>query len=308
MNRSYTPVPPALKQEAELKTLVENRSVYSLENFELNIFETHQRSENVSLCFNSLVFTTMLRGKKVMHLPDQPAFDYLPGESVIVPANEVMRIDFPEAERKNPTQCLALAIRTETIGQMMERLNERYAKVEKNDTWQLRPDNCHLTNTREISDTVDRLVKVMMEDNGEKDLLADFTLQELLIRLMQTQARRLLFDNCQAHANTHRFAAVVQYIQNNLSENLNIDKLSNLACMSKPSFFRSFKRELGLTPVDYINLERLKLAKKLLTDPRLSLYDVCYRSGFNSTNYFHILFKKHEGTTPKAYRDRFLGK
>jgi AraC-like DNA-binding protein len=306
MNNLLAPAPPALKKEAELKTLVENRSVYSLDNFELNIFETHQRSENVSLCFNSLVFTTMLRGKKVMHLPNQPAFDYLPGESVLVKENEVMRIDFPEADRDNPTQCLALAIRNETIRETMERLNDKYPKAEKGDNWHIDLTDCHLNNTREITDTVDRLVKVTMEDNGEKDLLADFVLHELLIRLMQTQARRLLIDNCQQHLNNHRFASVVQYIQDNLADKLTVEKLSNMACMSKPNFFRSFKRELGITPVEYIIQERLKLAKRLLSDPRASLFDVCYRSGFNSTNYFHILFKKYEGLTPKAYQTRFL--
>ena len=308
MNSLLTPIPPALKKEAELKTLVENRSVYSLDNFELNIFETHQRSENVSLCFNSLVFTTMLRGKKVMHLPGQPAFDYLPGESVIVPENEVMRIDFPEADRDHATQCLALAIRSEAIRETMERLNEKYPKVEKEDTWQINLADYHLNNTREITDTVDRLVKVTMEDNGEKEVLADFVLHELLIRLVQTQARHLLIDNCHQHANTHRFSSVVQYVQNNLAENLTVEKLSSMACMSKPNFFRSFKRELGITPVEYIIRERLKLAKKLLADPRATLYDVCCRSGFNSTNYFHILFKKYEGLTPKAYQVRLTGK
>jgi len=107
MRQIHKPQSPTLKPIKDLLTLVENRTVYSLDNFELNIFETHQKSEDVHLKFNSFVLTTMFRGKKVMHLFDKQGFEYLPGESVIVPANEEMKIDFPEADFSNPTQCMA---------------------------------------------------------------------------------------------------------------------------------------------------------------------------------------------------------
>ena len=286
-----------------LHSLVENRTVYALEGFELNIFETHRTAHRVPLRLDGLALTTMLRGKKVMHLPGRPAFDYLPGESVVVDKDELMEIDFPEACLCQPTQCLAVAIAPDTIRHTVDLLNERYPRAEVHQPWAIAgPDYAHLTNTPELTGTLERLVAVSRTTDANKDLLAGFTLQELLVRLMQTQARHLIFHDYARHLNTHRFAAVVGYIKQNLAESLTIDKLSALACMSKATFFRVFKREFGLTPVEFIIKERLAEAKRLLRHPLASVAEVCLRAGFNNLSYFQALFKKYEGVTPGAYK------
>jgi AraC-like DNA-binding protein len=294
-------VPPlALDQ---LHSLIENRTVFALDAFELTIFETHQAAHRVPLRLNGLALTTMLLGKKVMHLPDRPAFDYLPGETVVVGEDEMMEIDFPDACLCQPTQCLAVAIAPDTIRQTVDLLNERYPRAEAHAPWAVAgPEYAHLTNTPELTGTLERLVAVSRTTDAAKDVLAGFTLQELLVRLMQTQARTLIFNDYARHLTTHRFAAVVQYIKEHLADNLSVEKLSTLACMSKATFFRVFKREFGLTPVEYIVRERLAEAKRLLRQPLASVAEVCLRAGFNNLSYFQALFKKHEGLTPGAYK------
>ncbi|GAA4493587.1 AraC family transcriptional regulator [Hymenobacter ginsengisoli] len=301
--RVHLPAAVPTLAPSRLHSLVENRTVFALDAFELNIFETHQAAHRVPLRLDGLALTTMLRGKKVMHLPDRPAFDYLPGETVVVGEDELMEIDFPEACLCQPTQCLAVAIAPDTIRQTVDLLNERYPRAETHTPWALAgPEYAHLTNTPELTGTLERLVAVSRTTDTAKDVLAGFTLQELLVRLMQTQARELIFHDYARHLTTHRFAAVVQYIKEHLAENLSVDKLSALACMSKATFFRLFKREFGLTPVEYIVRERLAEAKRLLRQPLLSVAEVCLRAGFNNLSYFQALFKKHEGLTPGAYK------
>ncbi|MGZ3822410.1 MAG: AraC family transcriptional regulator N-terminal domain-containing protein, partial [Mucilaginibacter sp.] len=271
MQPNFKPNLLPLKAEKDLRTLVENRSVYTLQHCELNVYETRQQSEKVRLVFDDMVLTTMLRGKKVMHLFGSEQFDYLPGESVIVPDHEEMVIDFPEADDQNPTQCIALAVQADVLQDTMYLLNEKYPKVEKDDSWKIDLSCFHLQNTLEIKTTIDRLISVSTENIAAKDVIVDFTLKELLIRLMQTQARSLILDSYHKHTSTNRFAFVVEYIKSHIHEDITIEKLSNLCYMSKPNFFRCFKREFGISPVDFVIQERIKAAKKMLKDLNVTI-------------------------------------
>lgn len=245
----------------------------------------------------------MLRGKKVVHLHNgKHQFEYIPGESVILPDNEEMIIDFPEANAENPTQCIALVIEKQKVEETLDMLNERHAKVETHDRWMLDTAQFHLQNSQALTHTIDRLMFISKEQHNAKDVLANFALQELLIRLMQTQARTLILGNHKQYLTSHRFAAVVEYIRQHITEAISVEQLSKMAYMSQPHFFRCFKQEFGISPTEFLIQERLRLAKELLRNPRISVMDACFKAGFNSVNYFCSTFKKHEGVSPKGYQ------
>ena len=293
--------PPQLSNEKSLKTLVENRTVYSLNHCELNLFETYETSKLVPLKFNDLVVTSMLRGKKVMHLFDDPSFEYLPGETVIIPSKVEMKIDFPEASMQNPTQCLALAIEQTKISDTLQFLNERYPKEGNSQFWHLDYQNYFFYNNVELATTINKLIKECMSTSITKDALADLTLQELLIRIIQTQTARTI-DNGLFSDPKNPITHVVEFIRMNLRENISMKNLSEKAGMSTTSFYRFFRRELGMSPIEFVLSEKIKCAKKLLKNPTIQINEVCYLSGFEDSNYFIRLFKKHEGITPKQYQ------
>lgn len=300
MPQKHNITPVALSNQAQLKTLIENRTAYSLEQCELNVFETHAASFTVPLTFNSLVITSMLRGKKVMHLFDEDGFDYLPGESVIVPADVTMTIDFPEAAENNPTQCTAIAIDSDHINNTINYLNERFPKESENSSWQLNYNQYHFFNNEEIAQLTNKLITICTGTKLHKDIYADLTLKELLVSIMQCQNLNHLHTG--NDINNNPLAAIVGYIKNNIHEKFQIEQLSNKACMSKATFYRVFKKELGISPLEYIFTQKINKAKELLRNPMLKISTISDELGFSDANYFIRVFKKIEGITPNQYR------
>ncbi|GAA4449234.1 AraC family transcriptional regulator [Rurimicrobium arvi] len=295
------PAAPALSGEYSLKTLIENRTIYNLEHCEMNLFETYQKSDKVALKFNDLVVTSMLRGKKVMHLFGDPGFDYLPGESVIVPANVEMKIDFPEAQMEKPTQCLALAIDNRKIEATLQLLNEKYPRDGRDNYWQLDDRNFFFYNNQEMAQTLNKLVRICQSTSITKDVMADLALQELLITITQSQTMKAL-EGSESAAKSTVISELTRLIRSNISGKIDLKLLARTACLSTTSLYRMFKRELGVSPMEFIILERIKLAKRLLKNQDIYIKHVSYEAGFDDCNYFIRIFKHYEGITPKQYQ------
>jgi len=290
----------SLSHAKSLQTLVENRTSYTLQSCELNVFETYTQSYNVALTFNDFVVTSMLRGKKVMHLFDKHGFEYLPGQTVIVPPASTMNIDFPEASGNNPTQCIALAIDHDQINHTISYLNEFFPKEGTAKQWGLDYQDYHFQNSEEIAALINKVIRICAGRSDTKDIFADLTLKELLVRIMQNQNLKSLAAD-QSNPNHSPLAFVISYIQSNLNEKINADTLSDKACMSRATFYRLFKRELGVSPNEFILAEKINRAKQLLNNPFAKVAAVSYELGFSDANYFIRAFKKIVGTTPGNY-------
>lgn len=287
--------------DLKLKTSIENRMIYSSDYAELNVFETRQVAEKINLKFGFPIIASMLTGKKVMHLYGIKAFDFFPGESVVLPSDKKMLIDFPLASAKNPTRCLALGIDPEKIKETVEIFNENTRIEFENDTHSFETTAVHLDNNQQVQFVLDRIFNTFLEAGTARDALLDLMLKELIIRLLQTKAKVMLLDN-ETLFDNNRMAFIVKYMREHLTENIQVDKLANKACMSTSNFYRSFKNTFGESPIDYLNAERIKFAKKLIQQTNKKFADIAYKSGFNNTSYFNRQFKRFEKITPNQYR------
>lgn len=292
---------------APLDTLVENKLTLSHDAAELHLYETFQQAQLIQLRFNAPVMTSMLSGRKVMHLREMDPFNYQPGESLLLPSDRLMQIDFPDATLDEPTRCLALTISDEFIRETVAQLNEQVPRVETPDQWQLDTDNYLLRNDPEISSLIDKLIRLFRENNPFKPFFIKNTLRELIVRLSQTQVRTGLLQQTNQHLTTNRLAYVVAYIRENLTRTLSVEELCDKACLSKSHFFRLFKSELGVSPVQFVLTERIRLAKAILSNPAKSITDACYESGFNSLTHFSNAFRSVEHISPREFKRQFFG-
>ncbi|ROI13390.1 helix-turn-helix domain-containing protein [Epilithonimonas hominis] len=294
---------PNLTQENKLNTLVENQTKFSLNNCEFSIYETHHSAYNVKLHFEHLAFTGMLRGKKWMKLQNKSNyFEYLPGESVLVAPGETMVIDFPDAD-KDASQCISLTLNPEFVQESLDLLNFNAKKVDDSSQWNISLEEFYLLNSKALASATNNIMRIAMDDNSYKDVIADFALKELLIRLMQTQARNLVEKN--TLKNKSRIGFVADYIKKNLHQKLSIDVIAKMAYVSKSNFFKMFKEELGISPNEFIIQERIKRAKEMLMHNN-SVNEVAFSTGFSDTNYFIRVFKQMEGVTPKIFQNKKL--
>lgn len=285
------------------KTDVEHRTSHPADHAVLNVFETQRVTKSFDLQFDNPVVVSMIQGKKVMHLHDRSPFGFGPGQSIVMPASELMYIDFPEASADNPTQCLALEISNGFVKDTMEWLNEFFPKTD-NGSWEWSKDNFLLLNNAQVQDSLNRLIRVLVDNEYGRQMRASNTTRELIASLMQTHARHFLLENLDKFSTRNRLAHVVLYIRRHLTDQLTVDELANKACLSRAQFFRAFQRELGETPVQFINRERLQRAKQLLLHQQRTVTQACFDCGFGSLNYFSRLFKQVEGVSPTEWMAR----
>jgi len=292
------------KSNRKLTTLVENRTTYNADYAELNIFETHAFAEKVSLTFNFPIIASMLTGQKIMHLDGFEAFDFFPGESVVMPTNKEMVIDFPIATKEQPTQCLALGIDAFKINEVVEKFNQQVAIENENNSWELNETTSHLINNTDVNHLIERLTYTFTNNNKSKDVLLDLMIQELIVRLLQTKAKSLIINDPNQIFNDTRIGTVIKFIKDNLTnKDISVDLLAKKAYMSTSHFHKQFKNTLGISPIDYINSEKIKFSKKLIKESKdFRMSEIAFKSGFNNTSYFNRQFKKMELITPQQFK------
>lgn len=95
---------------------------------------------------------------------------------------------------------------------------------------------------------------------------------------------------------------VTDYINDNLSREILVSDLSDLAGFSLFHFIRSFKKEVGLTPKEYVIQQRINKATELIQNHnQLPLNQVALECGFYDQSHMNKYFKCYKGLTPKSY-------
>lgn len=91
-------------------------------------------------------------------------------------------------------------------------------------------------------------------------------------------------------------------ILNNISENTTIKDVADNLFISKAYLSELFKRDTGLSLLDYMSSVKIERAKYLLETTTIKNYEIAEMLGFRDPEYFSKVFKKHTGVPPSSYR------
>ena len=98
---------------------------------------------------------------------------------------------------------------------------------------------------------------------------------------------------------------LISWIEKNLSEPIDLNKLSSISGLSPKYLCRVFREYTSKTLVQYINELRIENACHEMSVNNKNITEASYASGFNDLSYFCKIFKQHKGITPKEFKKKY---
>ena len=100
----------------------------------------------------------------------------------------------------------------------------------------------------------------------------------------------------------YRLKRVLDYIGDNLAEDVSLSDLAELAGMSAHYFAELFKRSMSCTPHRYVLQKRIERARIALRDPRCTVLEAAVISGFPNPSHFARMFRRFVGVSPSRFQ------
>lgn len=108
-----------------------------------------------------------------------------------------------------------------------------------------------------------------------------------------------------AAADPDRFAALTQWMLQNLASDLSVEILAERVSMSPRNFARRFAEAMKVAPGKYVERLRIDAARRSLTDGDQSMTRIASRCGFASAEAMRLAFKRQLDIAPVDFRARF---
>ncbi|NBB09231.1 GlxA family transcriptional regulator [Pseudomonas sp. SLFW] len=187
----------------------------------------------------------------------------------------------------------------------VERLAQRYPET-RVETEQIYVMDRNLITSGGITAGIDMALAVVAEDHG-KELALEVA--KILLVVMKRQGGQTPYGPLLAAVprDGGAIAKVQAYVVDHIEEPYTIQRMADLAAMSARNFARAFQREVGVTPMQYVQNARIDHARKLLEACNLPLKTLATRCGFGSPRHMRKVFSERIGLSPNQYRQQFGG-
>ena len=109
-----------------------------------------------------------------------------------------------------------------------------------------------------------------------------------------------------AGAQKRNLTRSIRYIHSHLNESLEVKDLAKMEYISPSRYRQIFHEVMGKSPIEYITLQHILLARNLIERGYTSISQIAEECGYSDRFYFQRVFKKIMGVTPGKYRTKFL--
>ena len=233
-------------------------------------------------------------GAKIMS--SQENLQFAPKEAVLLKCDTYF-VDIIKNANHQTIEVFAIHLYPDVLKKLY--INELPSLIQKQS---LNAQTKHIVDEVVIAKFIDSLDFYFENPSLVNEDLLELKIKELILLLVQTKNVNSIVELI-TELYTPRTSILREVIHLHRYSNLTVEELAKLCQMSLSSFKREFKKQFNDTPSNYINTEKLKKAKELLSLADLSISDIAYEVGFNDPLYFTRLFKRKEGIPPSTYRN-----
>lgn len=144
-----------------------------------------------------------------------------------------------------------------------------------------------------LMDCISRIEKYIKESKKFNKTIIKCSVIELLHIINTIKSKNVKIKS------NHNIDEIINYINNNLSNDIKLDDIATHMFMSKYHLCRIFKEHTGLTINKYITNKRIKLVQNLYAEGN-SLTTACIKAGYSSYSSFYKAYITETGKSPKS--------
>lgn len=156
-------------------------------------------------------------------------------------------------------------------------------------------------NEKDMPEICEVLNKMLGEYKSEKPGNRSSILGYFLILLIQI-LRSVNIGVSTRETIPENIVKVIAYMRKHYPENISLKDLVKISNMSLSSFMREFTGKVGTAPMSFLTEIRISQSCSMLQGSKLSVSEIAQETGFNDSNYFSRVFRKHLGVTPREFR------
>jgi AraC-like DNA-binding protein len=154
-----------------------------------------------------------------------------------------------------------------------------------------------------VRSTLVRLLSAIA-DPLERKIVAPLVLEELVFRLLRTEASNLLRSAAGSGADGENIREAMRFMRANAARALSVDAVARHVAMSPSHFAHRFRAVARVSPMRFLKQVRLDNARSLLLAGGVRIGEVAERVGYESASHFTRDFKSYFGLPPAAYLKR----